>query len=428
MGTITVVVQTTGQSPDLDPDGYQVAGLPGGSQALSSNDTVEVELPAGEYSLALSGLAANCSVSVAELTLELAAGGHAEGRWDVACGLIPGTVNVAFNAPGSLGVGAAMVSLDGQSPIRIGANQSLEYGAVPPGSHTLNLSGTTPNCQITGPLTVTFTVIRNQLSSVIFAGSCSPGTIVFDEYDTGWRMFRMMADSSGRQGLAGPGVTGGRHPRLSPDGSRIVYVTSYDSLMVMQADGSQSTLVILIANVTGSSWSPSGQEIAFGAAPGNLGEVYIVNLDGTNLHNLTNHTASDGQPTWSPDGTQIAFVSNRSGSYQIYSIQPDGTGLAPLTAPAEGDSFNPVWSPDGTRIAYVNNYYQVTIMNADGSNKQPLSGHPAPVSAIAWSPDGKYIAYGVDYRGIVYALADGSATTTVNRGPSAGFYSVSWAP
>ena len=38
-------------------------------------------------------------------------------------------------------------------------------------------------------------------------------------------------------------------------------------------------------------------------------EIYVMDADGGNQENLTNHPASDTQPDWSPDGTKIAFCS-----------------------------------------------------------------------------------------------------------------------
>ena len=61
--------------------------------------------------------------------------------------------------------------------------------------------------------------------------------------------------------------------------------------------------------------SPDGRQIAFrGTAEGaSAPDLFVINVDGTNLRRLTTHPDSDTTPTWSPSGTQIAFTSDRTG-------------------------------------------------------------------------------------------------------------------
>lgn len=73
-------------------------------------------------------------------------------------------------------------------------------------------------------------------------------------------------------------------------------------------------------------------------------EIYVMNADGTNAYNLTNHPASDITPVWSPDGTRIVFISERDGNLEIYVIDSDGNNLVRLTENAAKD-YSPVWSP-----------------------------------------------------------------------------------
>ena len=51
----------------------------------------------------------------------------------------------------------------------------------------------------------------------------------------------------------------------------------------------------------------------------------VVNADGTELINLTNHASDDTRPDGSPDGTLIAFQSNRHGNPEIYVMHADGS-------------------------------------------------------------------------------------------------------
>jgi len=77
-----------------------------------------------------------------------------------------------------------------------------------------------------------------------------------------------------------------------------------------------------------------------------------MNTDGTNAINLTKNAAYDGWPMWLPDGRKILFSSNRAGPAnigQLYVINPDGTGLQQITD-GPGSFVQPSWSRDGKKI------------------------------------------------------------------------------
>ena len=60
-------------------------------------------------------------------------------------------------------------------------------------------------------------------------------------------------------------------------------------------------------------------------------EIYVMDAEGGNQENLTNHPAHDSQPDWSTDGRKIAFVSGRDGVRQIYVMDADGMNPIQLT-------------------------------------------------------------------------------------------------
>ena len=79
------------------------------------------------------------------------------------------------------------------------------------------------------------------------------------------------------------------------------------------------------------SWSPDGRRIAFVSDRDGNDEVYVINVDGSGLRNLTRNPARDGHPAWSSDGRTIGFVSNRGGNRDIYVMNADGSGQRNLT-------------------------------------------------------------------------------------------------
>ena len=60
----------------------------------------------------------------------------------------------------------------------------------------------------------------------------------------------------------------------------------------------------------------------------------------------------DIRPRVSPDGSKICFVSTRDGNYEIYVMNIDGSDVVRITDNEERDDF-PSWHPDGNRIVYV---------------------------------------------------------------------------
>ena len=55
-------------------------------------------------------------------------------------------------------------------------------------------------------------------------------------------------------------------------------------------------------------------QIAFVSDRDRNDEIYVMDDDGKNQRNLTNHPSDDYAPSWSPDGTRIVFMSDRDGA------------------------------------------------------------------------------------------------------------------
>ena len=67
------------------------------------------------------------------------------------------------------------------------------------------------------------------------------------------------------------------------------------------------------------------EKIAFVSKRDGNAEIYIMNPDGTEQVNLTQHPAEDYDPAWFPDGKQILFSSNRAGRFfDLYLMDADG--------------------------------------------------------------------------------------------------------
>jgi TolB protein len=224
-------------------------------------------------------------------------------------------------------------------------------------------------------------------------------------------------------------------------------VNRVPQIYLMNADGSeQQLLVSLPGGAAFPSFSPNGNELCFHSQTMPR-DIYIVNVDGTGLTNLTSPDKEPGQPgasgdnircDWSPKGDAIAFTSSRDGNQEIYVIDSDGANLRRLTTVAGSDA-NPAFSPKGDLIAFESNRDgtpEIYVMKEDGSDQERLtdfSAAPTPsnvaVSKPTWSPLGDRIAFhrrvaAQGQRGHfeVYTInADGTNVTQITVTGSPGF-------
>jgi Tol biopolymer transport system component len=148
--------------------------------------------------------------------------------------------------------------------------------------------------------------------------------------------------------------------------------------------------------------SPSSRQLVYRRVnEAGLGEIWIVNVDGSGLMRLR----AGREPRFSPDGTTIAFLGpNRKdlGHPQrgLFLMSTDGTILRRLTR-ANVTSYD--WSPSGRRLVYAT--YRIDLdsgesrddlftIRVDGERKRRLTRTKnQDERSPAWSPDGRWIAF-----------------------------------
>lgn len=188
-----------------------------------------------------------------------------------------------------------------------------------------------------------------------------------------------------------------------------------NDLVVFSADGStEYALTDNTLHEGRASWSPDGTRVVFSALVGGLDDLFVVDVDGKGLTNLTNSPKiGERTPSWSPDGRRIIYSAGsyttrrREGSpiitrsvetSNIFVMNADGTNVKQITHGSDRN-FHPVYSRDGSRIAFVSTrppgWSEIFVMNFNGSNQQPVT--KSPVGAYcddpSWSPSGLQIAY-----------------------------------
>lgn len=151
--------------------------------------------------------------------------------------------------------------------------------------------------------------------------------------------------------------------------------------------------------------SPAGDQVVYESnADGNL-ELYLLNLEGVNLAQLTpenikhkritfNET-DDGSPTFFPDGKRIMFVSSRNEVNQLWTIDIDGQNETHFN-PNRYDCYNPTVSPDGKTIAYVSardGDWEIYLIDADGKNERRITNDIGRSIQPAFSPNGRHLVF-----------------------------------
>ena len=152
------------------------------------------------------------------------------------------------------------------------------------------------------------------------------------------------------------------------------------------------------------SWSADGANIYFYSKRVGNAEIYRTKSSGDELKRITNHPAADVLPVPSPNGKWILFVSERDSiSRNLYIADIDGSNVKPLTLNEDYEE-SPDWSPDGQKIIFTRQIRESTdtshaangeihIMNADGRNVQRLTNKEGYDSGAKFSPDGEKIAF-----------------------------------
>lgn len=187
------------------------------------------------------------------------------------------------------------------------------------------------------------------------------------------------------------------------------YVQSQFATVTMNSDHTATAIYVTVTPTPTPTPVPGAgaQPIAFvkqGTSPNSGADIYLVNLDGTNVVNITDTQGDDLHPAWSPDGWRLAYTCRRqpdgsvNGPQRICVRNADGTGFVVLSNTLAED-YGPAWSRDGSQIAFTsfNPGFQtmVTILNADGTSRRPLNVDLLGATSPDWSADGQSIA--VDY-------------------------------
>jgi len=135
-------------------------------------------------------------------------------------------------------------------------------------------------------------------------------------------------------------------------------------------------------------------QIAFQRNPDGPGRgIYLMNLDGTNVRELTFSETGDRWPEWAPDGSLLAFVreTDEPAVTDLYVVDPDSGEETYLVT--ETDAWwSYVWGPDASRIALgatYNGNTDIYVMASDGTGLTRLTTDPEVDHRPSWTQGGR---------------------------------------
>jgi len=143
------------------------------------------------------------------------------------------------------------------------------------------------------------------------------------------------------------------------------------------------------------SWFPNGR-ILFASGSGEIGSLFSVNADGSDLRELRSGGENSRNPVVSPDGSSIAYSERRGYSVHLWVMKADGSEPRQLTSGVD-DIWNvpTSFSTDGKWIFFnrwgITDIFTYKIA-ADGSG-EPIKLHDKISGESQVSPDGKFVAY-----------------------------------
>lgn len=216
-------------------------------------------------------------------------------------------------------------------------------------------------------------------------------------------------------------------PIYSPDSSKIAFISS-NSYWLMNSDGSNQHQISNFGDVYyyKPSWTSDGEKLIFRSQHEGIGNLYSMNDDGTNLIKLTTNGASEFSYFLGTD--KIVFIEKKD----IWIMDSDGNNKHQLTTDSM-DYESIAWSPDGSSILYRLGQ-TLFLMNPDGSNKRAIYTSLDESSSFeGWSASGEYFAlriYDPNDAGNYYSLwsikSDGTDLFRIS--PSGYIEDISWSP
>ena len=189
-------------------------------------------------------------------------------------------------------------------------------------------------------------------------------------------------------------IPGAQDGMFSPDGTKLAYSTLQDGITILSLDSGQTThLPNTVANDFNPTWSPDGTRIIFNRGSG-IFDLFVINLDGTGLRQLTTSRGQEWFAGWLADGQMAYLLPGRIDEYTVYRLDLE-TGQSEVFL----EDHILATSPGGqyllTAEKVFGDRWLTYLSSADGSNRWLLADDDLWFISPTWSADGEWLLAGV---------------------------------
>jgi TolB protein len=172
--------------------------------------------------------------------------------------------------------------------------------------------------------------------------------------------------------------------------------TGHKEIWAMDYDGSNQHQITRLGSIALSPRiSPDGSRLAFSALTKSGWEIMMYSLELSRAVSFAHFGGTNLSPAWSADGSKLSFSSSRSGAPEIVVSDASGGNVQRLTT-GKGPDVAPVWNrKTDSQIAFVSGRTglpQIYTMGADGTNQTRMTDQGYAVSPN-WSPNGQFLVF-----------------------------------